>query len=190
MTFGEKLQQLRKKQGLSQEELAERLEVSRQAISKWENEGSVPDSGKIVALSRIFSVSTDYLLLDEEELPQAKGPAGGRTARRWLPAAAVGAGGLGNGVIYLLSRAIKVPVPLRTPGPDGKIWYTWNGYEDHSFRYFVQEYDLELLVNLFWLLLAAGLVLTFAGTGTGKKLICRGRDWLRSRRRGEESSSE
>ena len=65
MTFGEKLQALRKKQGLSQEQLAEMLEVSRQAVSKWELNASMPDVDKIVAISRCFSVSTDYLLKDE-----------------------------------------------------------------------------------------------------------------------------
>ena len=59
MTFGEKLQKLRRQAGMSQEELAERLSVSRQAVSRWELEGTLPDAGKIVSLSRIFSVATD-----------------------------------------------------------------------------------------------------------------------------------
>lgn len=64
MTFGEKLQALRKKQGLSQEQLAEALDVSRQAISKWELNTAMPDAGNIVKLSDLLGVTTDYLMKD------------------------------------------------------------------------------------------------------------------------------
>lgn len=62
MTLGEKLQKLRTDVSLSQEELAERLGVSRQAISKWELDKTVPEVKYIIALSNLFHVSTDYLL--------------------------------------------------------------------------------------------------------------------------------
>ncbi|HCQ91096.1 MULTISPECIES: helix-turn-helix domain-containing protein [unclassified Clostridium] len=65
MTLGEKIQQLRKTRDLSQEQLAEQLNVSRQAVSKWELGESLPDINKIIQLSKIFQVSTDYLLHDE-----------------------------------------------------------------------------------------------------------------------------
>ena len=67
MIFADKLIALRKKEGCSQEELAQQLNVSRQSVSKWEGAQSVPDLDKIVQLSRIFGVSTDYLLKDELE---------------------------------------------------------------------------------------------------------------------------
>ena len=67
MTLGEKIQQLRKETGLSQETLAEQLGVSRQAISKWELGEATPDTDKIVRLCRLFHISTDYLLFDEME---------------------------------------------------------------------------------------------------------------------------
>ena len=67
MILGDKIIELRKKNGWSQEELAEKMEVSRQAISKWEGAQSVPDMGRIVRLSELFGVSTDYLLKDELE---------------------------------------------------------------------------------------------------------------------------
>ena len=70
MTFGEKLQVLRKSRGLSQEQLAEMLQVSRQAVSKWELNASKPDADKVVEISRCFSVSTDYLLKDEMASPE------------------------------------------------------------------------------------------------------------------------
>ena len=67
MILADKIIEQRKKNGWSQEELAEKLDVSRQSISKWESAQSVPDMGRIVKLSQIFGVSTDYLLIDEME---------------------------------------------------------------------------------------------------------------------------
>lgn len=67
MIFADKLIQLRKKAGWSQEELAEQMNVTRQSVSKWEGAQSVPDLEKIIHLSNLFGVSTDYLLKDEIE---------------------------------------------------------------------------------------------------------------------------
>ena len=65
MILAEKITELRKKNGWSQEELAEQLDVSRQSISKWESAQSTPDMNRILKMSDIFGVSTDYLLKDE-----------------------------------------------------------------------------------------------------------------------------
>ena len=65
MTFGAILLKLRKEGGLSQEGLAEKLSVSRQAVSRWENEGILPDCVNLLEISRLFGVSTDYLLHDD-----------------------------------------------------------------------------------------------------------------------------
>ena len=67
MTFSDKLIALRKKAGWSQEELAERLNVSRQSVSKWESAQSMPDIDKILQLSSLFSVTTDCLLKDTQD---------------------------------------------------------------------------------------------------------------------------
>lgn len=67
MILADKIIRLRKRNGWSQEELAEKLQVSRQAVSKWEGAQTVPDLGKILMLSRLFGVTTDYLLKDEIE---------------------------------------------------------------------------------------------------------------------------
>lgn len=75
MIFADKLIQLRKKSGWSQEELAEQMGVSRQSISKWEGAQSIPDLEKIIRLAKLFSVSTDYLLLDEMGEPEGGTPA-------------------------------------------------------------------------------------------------------------------
>lgn len=68
MILADKIIMLRKKSGWSQEELADQMNVSRQSVSKWESAMSIPDLGKILKLSEIFGVSTDYLLKDEVEL--------------------------------------------------------------------------------------------------------------------------
>ena len=65
MILADKIIELRKKNGWSQEELAEKLGVSRQAVSKWEGAQSVPDIQRILEMSRLFGVSTDYLLKDD-----------------------------------------------------------------------------------------------------------------------------
>ena len=65
--LGKKIQQLRKDNGMSQEELASKLTISRQAISKWELGESMPDTNNVVQLSKLFGVSTDYLLHDDFE---------------------------------------------------------------------------------------------------------------------------
>ncbi len=69
MKIGEKIARCRKRKGMSQEELAEQLELSRQAVSRWETGTAVPDTEKVILLSRLFGVTTDYLLLDELEEP-------------------------------------------------------------------------------------------------------------------------
>lgn len=67
MSTGDKIYKLRKEKGLSQEELAEALNVSRQSISKWESGSVAPDIDKIVALSEMFNVSTDFLIKDQDD---------------------------------------------------------------------------------------------------------------------------
>lgn len=67
MIFADKIVTLRKRNGWSQEDLAARVNVSRQAVAKWEAAQSVPSLDKIIQLSQIFDVTTDYLLKDEEE---------------------------------------------------------------------------------------------------------------------------
>ena len=67
MILADKIINLRKKNGWSQEELAHKLGVSRQSISKYEGAQAVPDLDKILKLSQIFGVTTDYLIKDEME---------------------------------------------------------------------------------------------------------------------------
>ena len=70
MTFGEKLQRLRKARGCTQEELAEKVCVSRQSLSKWESDGALPDTAHVIALADLFGVTTDYLLRSADHPPE------------------------------------------------------------------------------------------------------------------------
>ena len=83
MIFADKLIRLRKQSGWSQEELAEQMNVTRQSVSKWEGAQAVPDLEKMLRLSQLFGVSTDYLLKDEIETAEpAAGAAEDSTLRR------------------------------------------------------------------------------------------------------------
>ena len=89
MTLGEKIYSLRVKNGLSQEAFGEKLGVSRQSVSKWETDQSVPELDKIVMISELFTVTTDYLLKES-----AAEPASGQ----WKGTTAAGGSGQWNGV--------------------------------------------------------------------------------------------
>ena len=69
MTLGQKLKEIRKRFGLSQESLAEIMNVSRQAITKWESDEGLPDVSNLQELSKVFNLTVDYLLDDDNSLP-------------------------------------------------------------------------------------------------------------------------
>lgn len=177
MTLPEKILRLRKQSGMSQEELAQKLEVSRQAVSRWEVGSAQPDASNILQLSRLFGVTADYLLNDDYEsdrdLPAVRNT---ETAAKWrmkriILGYAAAMGLLGNFIIYILSRAIEVAVP-RVRVENGVKTYTWNAdLTGRSFKYFVQEYDLQLLVWAFWILFAAGLIELVLSSGRVRALI-------------------
>ncbi len=70
MTLAEKITMLRKQKGWSQEELSNQMDVSRQSVSKWESGASAPELEKLIRMSQLFGVSTDYLLLDQPDTSQ------------------------------------------------------------------------------------------------------------------------
>lgn len=99
MTFGEKLYALRRAAGYSQEDLAEKLEVTRQAVSRWEGGAVLPDAPNLLQLGRLFDVSIDYLLKDElTELHPAPPEAASRAGEAAPPPAAEAALPAGDGV--------------------------------------------------------------------------------------------
>ena len=82
MILADKIVTLRKKAGWSQEELAQQLNVTRQSVSKWEGAQSIPDMEKILQMSRLFGVTTDFLLKDEMEAAEAAPEAAEDPVRR------------------------------------------------------------------------------------------------------------
>lgn len=87
MTFGEKLQSLRQKAGLSQDALAEKLHVSRQAVSRWERDETMPETDKVVMLADLFHVTTDYLLRQQAEgetEDKTASPSGAERKHDWV----------------------------------------------------------------------------------------------------------
>ena len=153
MTFGEKLQALRKARGWSQEELATQINVSRQALSKWESGASVPDTENVVALSRLFGVSTDYLLLENGETTAQAAPTIMRIV--WL---------------FTMILAILGKIALRIWASTLPPTVVYNGSdrvgELTGMRNLTETYDVGWLVFLTWFLLLLGL----AGTVLYKQL--------------------
>ncbi len=77
MTMGSKLAQARRKHNLTQEQLAEQLGVTRQAVSRWESDAAYPETDKIVRMSKLLGVSCDWLLQDGADSPEGPTPSGG-----------------------------------------------------------------------------------------------------------------
>lgn len=80
MSLSEQLYTLRRRSGLSQEQLAEKLGVSRQAVSKWESGASTPESEKLIAISRYFNVTVDHLINGTSVEPSPAGSPEGKTS--------------------------------------------------------------------------------------------------------------
>ena len=122
MLFHEKLIQRRKERGMTQEDLAACLSVSRQTVSKWENGECMPDADKFIRLSDILEISLDELAGREVEvapivLPAPEVPQPKKKLFRWMAAAAVclviGAGCFAAGR-YLFPKQAPAPVPTET----------------------------------------------------------------------------
>lgn len=153
MTLGQRISQYRKDLGLSQEELGERLDVSRQAVSKWETGAAVPDMENLLALSRLFGVSLSELTATPEASP-APAPEAPRTSQRGWWAAVWGMGVLilaGIGLLFYLSNRISAgqigdraePIGSdfyliwQVPRWDGREWWEWLalGTQEESFPF-------------------------------------------------------
>ena len=136
MILADKIIELRKKNGWSQEELGEQLGVSRQAVSKWESMQTVPDINKIIAMAEVFGVSTDYLLKDEIETAQKEEPAekavNNDTAKRvvtmeeaneYLSAVRNASKGIGAG-LFLLCVSPVAAITLYSLGESGNVSFS------------------------------------------------------------------
>lgn len=160
MTMGEKILNLRKARGWSQEELAERVGVTRQAVSRWESDSAKPDADKIIALCDLFGVSADYLL---------RGEASGKEEKVALPERKKAPAGKKNGWwAVCISLAVFFVLKLLS-SINPKYYGGWAtqavGSNDITyvqgfggFLGYVMYYNLEWLVWLAALLGAAGLL--------------------------------
>ncbi len=189
MRFSDKILKLRKERGWSQEEMAEKLSVTRQAVSRWEMGTAQPDLNNLVQLSRLFSVTTDYLVNEDYEsdrdLPvvQESRREGNQTARRVAGICMAAFGALGNLVIYVMSRFIEVQVPYyRWNETLGKAERWFGEVTGYRYKYFLQEHHLEPVVVGCWLLTAAGIVLICWDWDKCKELHSKGTQWWNTRR--------
>ena len=154
MTFSEKLIRLRRREGLSQEVLAEVLSVSRQAVSRWEQGTALPDGGKLLPCARHFGVSVDWLLDDAQDWEAQAAPAAPGKARSlaWTIGGGVLAGLslLGLLVMGILSSVFPA---VYTEAPLGANWI--RSYAGLSG--FLKVHRLEWLFALCLMTAAVGL---------------------------------
>jgi len=170
MSFGEKLQMLRKARGLSQEALSEQLGVTRQAVSKWELGDATPDLENVVALARFFGVSTDYLLLGvqpEQEETSTEAAELPRNRDAWFVHRLLGWIGIALGsvswlVIWILSTMIQAKEQIETYNAHANC-YELITRVSYSFRGFVNTYRLTAILWVTGILAAAGACLVCYG---------------------------
>ena len=120
MSFAKKMIELRKQQDLSQQDLADRLGVSRQAISRWETGAVQPLADSVKSLAQVFQVSTDYLLNDDLDTPTPT-----RKHRKWLLALAA----LAAAAVLVLATALGT---IRYPCMTYYLRRTMVNQMDHS----------------------------------------------------------
>ena len=109
MTLGERIREARKRVGMSQELLAERMEVSRQAVAKWESDRSAPSAERLFRLAEVLGTTTQFLLWGDTETADPAGQAArasNRRARRRSDLLAAALVAAAYGCLYLLGRAL------------------------------------------------------------------------------------
>ena len=177
MTLGEKILSMRKARGWSQEELADRAGVSRQAVSRWESGSAKPDAEKIIVICDLFGISADYLLRDNYEGERTAGAAAQTESgnpvniRRKILKGYAMASAAALFVMMIISSAFPVTwVPRKLLASGEKIMP-----EDliRGLPAFVLHYNLEWLFALVLMGIAVGLVLIWQGSPDL-------RNWVRS----------
>lgn len=187
MKLSEKILSLRKARNMSQEELADNLGVSRQAVSRWEVGSALPDASNILQLSKLFGVSADYLLNDdykgEAPVPiknKSVSSVAGTLAKKIFALCVAGLGFLGNFVIYVTSHFITVSIPYKQYNFEtDSYWYTWG--DGYSYRYFIEEYHLELLTAMFFAMLIIGLFVAFMPRDKFMNFIGKAKELIKQR---------
>lgn len=159
MNLAEKIQQLRKRSDLSQEQLADKLGISRQSISKWESEQSTPEIDRIVQLSEIFGVTTDYLLKDIDCLENPvlsakdKNPSSSNNELRLIiTTICIACSFISIFVMWILSKIYPAPIVFYNIFTEK--WLV-------GFDNFLRYHGLQGFYNLCWLITIVGVVLLF-----------------------------
>ena len=144
MSFAKKMIELRKQQDLSQQDLADRLGVSRQAISRWETGAVQPLADSVKSLAQVFQVSTDYLLNDDldtptppptaQPAPPQEEPTPTRKHRKWLLALAALAAAAVLVLVTAVATAYYLQWKERQPVPSSDVLSEWDdGLSDGTF---------------------------------------------------------
>lgn len=160
MTIGEKILSLRKARGWSQEELAERVGVSRQAVSRWEADSAKPDADKIISVCDLFGISADYLLRDladgETQRVEPVKLHGNRSKKPWFSWGMVAFGALTLFVLRILASVNRTYIePVHHMSSDGTVHITASGYYT-GFGYYLEDSGLEWLAWMALLSLLSG----------------------------------
>lgn len=182
LTFGEKLLVLRKSKGMSQEQLAAQITVSRQAISKWELGESLPDTDNVIQLSKLFGVSIDYLLNDEfrsePDIPtvtESKVHFKNAYHNKILKTLAIVIGIVGAAgmlILWILSTMIEVHVTKSYVWPNGtKTYYGGGDILGYNFWAFISEYRLMAIFWVLLVLMLSGAFLLITFKKYGKKTV-------------------
>lgn len=153
MAFGEKLQLLRKQSGLSQEQLATQLGVSRQAVSKWELNDSLPDTDKVIQISDIFQVSLDYLLKEGVPKRNEELILTGNHSKKymlWIGLGLILFSAISYFIVWILAKVY--PAPIVNFNPETQLWRV--GLDN-----FIWVHGLENFMLILCLVLIIGICL-------------------------------
>lgn len=165
MKLQEKIRKQRKQNNMSQEQLAQMLNISRQSISKWESGDSIPDVQNIIRLSEIFDVSTDYLLkdtwsenyLEKQVQINSNTPSQNttHTSRKFdiLGSINISIGLVGLFILKLLSSVNPIQPSYIEEVGSGIIIETATG-----FFAFLEHYNIKWLFKMFWIFIVIGVI--------------------------------
>lgn len=154
MTMGEKILNMRKARGWSQEELAERIGVTRQAVSRWESNSAKPDADKIVAVCDLFGVSADYLLREGypgEGMNPVKDVQMNPRFHVLTGKQILGFATFALGLLTLIVLEIVCAINPHTLHAENRVYKGLDAY--------IRVYDLEWIIWLLWLLIGIGILL-------------------------------
>lgn len=161
MTVGDKIQNMRKARGWSQEDLADRVGVTRQAISRWESNTAKPDADKIISICDLFGVSADYLLRDKYS---GEGDLEGQQEPTIIRSPTVTAMQI-LGILLIISSVLVICAMGIMSAIEPHI-YSLNGVDYRGILGYIMGNRLWWMVNLDICLLVAGVILLI-----GNKII-------------------